>query len=387
MRLTDNCFFIKPPHTKSLIVASLLMQLIAFQETAYSAVSQILNDNFYQNPAELSLVNKLQITAGNIFIKPSFKFNGTSSGNTGTAVSTVSDALPYLLTAYRFTDKFVSGVNITPSSYGHLEWSTNSIVANDSTTTDLLYYRIGSQSSYQFTKKISFGIGLNIEDNHSFQLNFNVPPNGQKINKISGLNYSGDIGLLYKINSQHALSAVIYSSVNTVGFGFSSLGKSRSNDFAMTISEAPVASISAQHTLSEKWFLEEKIYWSGWSMQKNLVFKNSATGSYSVPTNWYDVLSYQILTRVALIEKIALLGSAIYETNPTPLSTNAIGYPLAASAFFSTGLDIALQKKLSAKIIYGYGTFIHNSKISSPSSKGEISLTNQAIVLQFVYKA
>lgn len=91
--------------------------------------------------------------------------------------------------------------------------------------------------------------------------------------------------------------------------------------------------VGLQHLLNDKWSLGEKIYWSGWSIQKNLYFKNTATRSFIVPTNWKDVWSYQITTRYAITEKMALLGSVIYETNPNPTPTNSIGYPLAASTF------------------------------------------------------
>lgn len=347
----------------------------------------MLNDNFYQNPASLSLVNNKQAVVGNIFIMPTFKFEGVSLGESGTAESKVSDSLPYLLTAYRVDDKFVVGVNITPSGYGHLKWPLDSIVAPNSTETELLYYRVGFQSSYQFTDKLSLGAGFNIANNKRLVLNFLVPNAGNEVNNVSGLNYSGDVGIFYKITPKHAFSAVVYSPVQGTGFGTSSLGPIQMTDFSLNITEAAVLSVGLQHALNERWSLEEKIYWSGWSLQKNIIYTNSATGSYSIPTNWKDTFSYQILTRVATTERVALLGSIIYETNPAPVSTNAIGYPLTSSGFISAGFDIALVQALSTQIMYGYGGFIPKAKIDSSGNTGSISLATQAVVVQFSYKS
>jgi len=162
--------------------------------------------------------------------------------------------------------------------------------------------------------------------------------------------------------------------------------KHLSNLWALNISQAAVASVGIIHLLNEKWFLEEKVYWSGWSLQKTLVFNNSASGTYSVPTNWKDVWSFQAITRYVTNARLALLCSLIYETNPVPLATNALGYPLAASGAISAGVDIAIQKELSTQILYSYGGFIPDSPIKNASSTGTVTAHFHAAVLQFIYK-
>lgn len=352
----------------------------------YSAVDQSLNDNFFQNPAELSKINQIQLIAGNLFIAPTFKFKGISSGSVGNATSRVNNLLPYLLSSYRLTNRFVLGINITPSAYGHLSWPLNSIVANTATETKVFYYRTGIQSSYQLTDNLAIGAGLNLEMNKLQEIDFVVPNMGNQINKMSGLNCSADIGLFYKITPRNSLTAAIYTPVKAVGFGSSSLNSTITNNFSLSITEASVAYIGLQQELNDRWFLGEKIYWSGWSLQKNISFKNTTTGDVTIPTNWKNVLSYQVVTRYATTEKTALLGSIIYETNPNPTSTNNIGYPLAASMFISAGLDLNLQKKISAQLIYGYGLFVPAAKINTPVSGGSISANIQAAILQFLYK-
>ena len=367
-------------------IRNLLFISIMLNQKAYGSATQILSDTFYQNPAELSLVNKSQIIAGNVFIAPSFKFQGNSFEANGSTKSNVTDYLPYMLGAYRVNEAIVIEVNITPSGYGHLNWPVDSFVSQSSTLTKLLYYRFGFQSSYQITENLAVGMGFNIEDNGQYQLNFVVPGQGNQVNSVTGLNYTGDFGLYYKIDPKNYLTVAGYTQVDTYGHGTSSAHGVVNTNLSLNITEAPVVYIGIEHFINDLWFIEGKVYWSGWHIQNNINFTNTTTGTYVVPTNWKDVWSFQATTRYAIRERLALLGSIIYETNPVPLATNAIGYPLAASGSLSGGVDIALRKDLSIQAIYSYGAFLPNSPINNANSVGTINAHFQAVVLQLIYK-
>ncbi|MBA2657637.1 MAG: outer membrane protein transport protein [Tatlockia sp.] len=361
--------------------------LICFEKSANSAVSQLISNNFFQNPAELSQVKKMQLSMGNAFIRPSLKFTGITSLGYGKVKSQVNDSLPYLLTAYRPTNKVVIGLHITPSSYGHIDWRPhNSIVSQSSTTTILLYYRIGTQASYQISEKLALGMGFNVAYNKHCELDAIVPQFGNQINKISGLNHTFDAGLFFQFNPRNHLTVGVYTGVDRLGQGTSSLGMIKTHNLELLITEASVAYIGLQHSLSDKWFFEEKIYWSDWSIVKNVYFINKTNGTSIVPANWRDTWSYQVNTRFAISEKIALFGSIIYETNAAPISTNAIGYPLSALGSISGGLGFALSKSLSAQMTYSYGAFLPDAKINHDRNLGHISADFQTIALQLTYK-
>lgn len=353
----------------------------------YSAVAQILNSYFFQNPAELSQIKQVQFIGGNLYMIPKFEFTGVTAQGFGKATSETNNSIPYLLSAYRFTDRFVLGVNVTPSVYGHLAWPMDSIVAQSSTVTNFLYYRIGAQSSYQLTEKLAVGLGLHLEYNKLAELDMVLPNLGNQINKISGLNHSMSLGVFYKINPQNYFTMAMYTPVNTYGHGSSSLGPLTVNNFYLNIIQASVAYIGFQHFITDKWFVEEKIYWSGWSIEKKVNFINKTNGNSTSLANWKDVWSFQISSRYKVTDKVALLGSIIYETNPVPTITNQIGYPLSASGAISGGFDLTLTKGFSAQLIYGYGKYIPNAKINTSNSKGSISANFQTAGLQLTYRA
>jgi len=154
----------------------------------------------------------------------------------------------------------------------------------------------------------------------------------------------------------------------------------------MNLVEAAVAFAGLQHQFTEQWFVEEKVFWSNWTVQNSTILKNTTRGSFSYPTNWGDTWSYMMATEYAFTDKVAGLASAFYETNPAPNSTNAIGYPLAPAVFLSGGLDIALYKNWRMQLVYGYGFFIPNAIIDNGSSTGTITNSTQAGTLQFSYK-
>lgn len=360
---------------------------LIFQYNAHAAVYQILSDYFYQNPAELSQTHDTKLILGNIFAIPSMEFNGQTPLGSGAASSKVNNSLPYVLTAHRFTDKWVIGFNVTPSAYGHINWGNDSIVSNSSTVTNMLYYQFGLQSEYQFNDKLSLGAGFNVEYNKFAELNYITPPLGNQVNKIeNGVNYVGDFGIYYKLNAYNYLTAAVYTQVSTYGHGISTLGSIVSNDFSLNILQAPIAYIGLQHIPNEKLFLEGKVYFSGWHIVKNIDFINSATGSFSTPANWQDTWSFQASARYALTEKLAVLGSGIYETNAVSTATNQIGYPVSASGSLTAGLDVLLMKEVSAQIMYSYGGFIPDAIIANTTANGNVSANTQSFVIQLIYR-
>lgn len=354
--------------------------------STHASVGQLLTDYFFQNPADLNAVAHQQVILGNFMIAPSLQFQGTAPGGTGSARSSVVDALPYLLADIRLTDKFVVGLNAVPSEYGDLSWPLDSIVAHDSTTTKIYYYILGLQSSYQFTDRLVLGLGLNLRYNYLAELDSLVGNLGNEVNKVSALNNGMDAGLTYKLTPKHTFIATFYSPVNRFGKGTSTLNGKTSYNFGLNIVEAAVIFMGMQHQFTERWYLQEKIFWSQWTVQNNTVLRNTTRGTIIYPTNWGDTWSYLVATEYKFIEKIAGLASVMYETNPAPNSTNAIGYPLAPTLFISAGIDFSVLKNVRMQLVYGFGFFIPKAVIDNSDSHGRISANTQVGVLQLVYK-
>lgn len=381
-------FFMKAHCLNRCLKTVVFLSCLLSQHMSYSAIGQFLDDIFFQNPAELSDVHQSQWMAGNIYIVPEYDFTGTAkSGDTGTAFSKVNNSLPYILTAYRVSDKWVLGLNITPSDYGHVEWPFDSVPATNSSIVNVIYYRAGMQTSYQFTPDLSIGLGLNLEYNKIQELDFVVPGFGNEINKVTGLNYSADFGLSYRVRPRSTFIATVYTPVNTFASGTSSLGNRKVDTLSSNVLQAAVAYVGLLNQITDKWRLDGKIYWSGWSIQKDTILMNTITGTYIVPTDWKDVWSYQVVTRYDLTDRLAILGSAIYETNPVSAANNQVGYPLSSSLSASSGLDFNLHNGFSVQLVYGYSALLPQAVLSTSYIQGTVTSTSQLGVVQITYKS
>jgi len=371
---------------KKILIVSAAAMLFNVTGRAFCAAGQILSDAFFQNPAELGLIDHTKLIAGNLYIVPEFKFVGTALAGSGSAVSKVNNSLPYLKTAYRMNDRWVVGVDVVPTTYGHIEWPMNSPVIQNSTKTQLIYYRGGVESSYQFTDKLTLGFGVNLEWNKNLELDFFRPGQGNEINKVSGLNNIVDLGFVYKIDPRNTLNASLFSGVNTNGSGTSSLGGQTVYGTSLTIVEAMLAHVGLQHMVTDEWLVEGRVYWSNWCIQKNFHLLNTVTGSYVLPTDWKNVWAFLLRNRYDVTDRLALTGSILYETNPAPVWTNAIAYPLSSILAGSAGVDVAIQKEISVQVKYEYATFLPRALINNEFANGNISARIQSILFQLSYK-
>lgn len=367
-------------------IVGLLCLNLGMASQGHAAVGQMLTDYFFQNPADLGLVNKRQVIAGNLLIAPTLVFNGTATGGTGQARSSVVDSLPYLLADIRLSDKWVLGFNAVPTEYGDLNWPIDSVVSHDSTVTKIYYYLLGLQSSFQLSDRMTLGFGLNIRYNYLAELDALVGNLGNEVNKASAINNGLDAGLRYKIADNHTFIAAFYTPVDRFGHGTSTLGNVTSYAFELNLVEAAVVFAGLQQQFAERWFFEEKVFWSNWTVQNNTTLKNTTRGTLVYPTNWTDTWSYMMAGQYRFTDKVAGFAGMMYETNPVPEDTNAIAYPVAPALFFSAGVDIAVYERWRMQLVYGYGFFIPKAKIGNGDNSGTISANTQAGTLQFTYQ-
>ena len=367
-------------------IAGLLCLSLGLTPQTDAAVGQMLTDYFFQNPADLGLVRKQQLIVGNLLIAPTLDFNGTATGGTGQARSSVVDSLPYLLADIRLSDKWVLGFNVVPSEYGHLNWPIDSVVAHDSTVTKIYYYLLGFQSSFQLSERITLGLGLNIHYHYLAELDALVGNLGNEVNKASAINNGLDAGLRYKITNNHTFIVAFYSPVDRYAHGTSTLANVTSHAFQLNLVEAAVVFAGLQQQFSERWFVEEKLFWSNWTGQNNITLKNTTRGTLTYPTNWTDAWSYMVAAQYRFTDKLAGFATVMYETNPVPDDSNSIAYPVAPTLFFSGGVDLAVYEQWRMQLVYGYGFFIPKAQIGNGNTSGTIADNTHTGALQFTYQ-
>lgn len=371
---------------KKITIAFIFSFLAVFCLDTLAAVTEMLGDTFFGNPAELTLTPKMKITAGTMYANTILDFKGTHLGNDGSAKSRANDYLPYVLLGYRYNDKLVFGFNVTPRGYGHLKYDPNSLVSSSSIETNILIYEISPRVGYQLTKTLAVGAGLDIFHSRKVDLSNDVIGQGILVNSSNGTRVGADIGLFYKLNPKNFLSLAFFSPAIFQTTGISYINTNVTHSYSQLYQDAAVTYLGLTHILNAKWTLFEKIYWSGWSIKKRFYFKNTIIGSYIVPADWKDTWSFQLGSRYAVNSCLGVLGVVNYDTNPVGSSAkNYVAYPVGSAAAFALGVDWTLQKDLTALLAYGYVWFVPKVPIRTTIDQGSISLSSNSITLQLTY--
>jgi long-subunit fatty acid transport protein len=151
-----------------------------------------------------------------------------------------------------------------------------------------------------------------------------------------------------------------------------------------------VATISILHEFNKMWFLKARLWWSNWSVSKQVLLTNSAIGNVVAPLNWQDTWSVDGLLKHTLNDKLSLFGQLVYDTNPVPAARNVIVYPSGppntGTGTALLGFELNLTKQLSVQVVYGYSMFLPNKiLISQPSVNGYVTLGQNTCVVNFKY--
>lgn len=363
-----------------------LVILLFFIGKVLASGGQLLNSTFYPNPAEVSKIKTFEFIGGNLFFLPNLSYTGTSYGKTGSAKSSVYDPIPYMYVNYRLSDKWVVGVNMLPSVYGDLRWPADSIVANASVITNVLYYRSGVLTSYQITPDLALGIGFNLERNY-LEVAFMDPYLGFERNKSAGYHFVTDVGITYKFTSKDRISFAYYTPVRYYARGVSRAGTLVNYNYATTNTDAAVSFVNLNHIVNEWWNVSSAVYFSKWDIKRRIVFYNSVSGDAILPAHWRNVWSFLLINQYIISDKTSFTWQVLYETNPANrASYNYVGFPLSSALGFSANFEFKIYKDFYVKVIGSYSTFAPNARINNSHNNGSISANIYTGALEGAYR-
>lgn len=364
----------------------LLVFFSCWNSELFAAGGQLLNSTFFPNPADTAEIKTFEFIGGNLFFVPTLKFTGTAHRKKGSAESKVYDPIPYMYLNYRFTDKWVVGVNMLPSVYGDILWPEDSIVAKSSINTNVLFYRVGILTSYNITSDLVLGVGFNIERLAS-QLSFISDDLGYVRNKTSGYDSVTDFGFSYKLNSQNKISLAYYTPIRSVVPGVSNAGKITNYNYSSLRIDAAVTFLNLEHFVNDYWVIYTGIYFSKWSAYKYFAFYNTVIGDIILPAHWKNVWTFLLTSKHKMSDKTSVKLQFLYETNPVfSAHYNYTGFPLSAALGFTGGVEYNFYKNFYVNIIASYGLFAPDARINNLESYGNISANIYTGILECSWK-
>lgn len=356
-----------------------------------SAVHSIAYQNdlglAYANPADLGLVNRVEVIGGGNEIYLKSKYTGLLGSSYGTGISETSGFLPLGRFAYRLTPKVVVGVDITEPIYSNFRFPVTSFVAPAATNVILYDTDISPRVAFKATDSLTLGLGLNINYLYEAELSFLVPPLGNLHNGGDAWNMGYNLGLSYAINKTTFLGLSFYSGMRQHVQGISTWGPLSSND---NINPMVPGAVSLELTkfLSQTWLVNLTIRDILWSPFQTLSVRNSALGVNLIfPQNYYDSFTYSLLTRYAFNDKIAGLAFVQYLPKSQSTPFRSIGLPPNDANVVGVGAEYTISQGLTALLTYGYvwGSAPIDMQYPFGPALGNVKVTANVVGLRVKY--
>lgn len=150
-------------NTRKVFFKYFLLGLLVFSSASFAAAYQTFTPLGYSNPATLNTVKKYKVIFGATGVFANLKYNGTANGVAGSAKSQTYDTVPEFLYAVRFNKRFVASVSLTQSIYADLKFPQASFLNAISVETNLKGFDLSPKFSFQLTKHLAFGAGLDAD--------------------------------------------------------------------------------------------------------------------------------------------------------------------------------------------------------------------------------
>jgi long-chain fatty acid transport protein len=314
----------------------------------------------YYNPAGLVQLTGTQLQGGTYLLFRNIDFTGASSEN-----MSKFDFLPHFYAATDFgLERWRFGLAFN-TPYGlSVDWGGSSAFQYIVTTAELTVLNISPTAAYQINDQLSIGAGLNVYYGDTL-LKFNYSPAlpGSRFQfDGDGTALGATVGVLWRLNEQHAL-AVVYRSpfsidldgdARTANAGiFTTSGPASATfDFPQSV----VIGYAIRPTRQLK--LEVNIDWTNWDVLNTVRLKSqnpvfAGDPRATIPFHWKNSFFYEYGAQYELDEKWTLLGGYIFSQNTVPDSTFSPLVPDSDRHVFSVGVGYRTGR-LEGNLTYQY---------------------------------
>lgn len=292
-----------------------------------AAIAENASTIFF-NPAGMTRLPGVNVSAGVNAIKPSFKFKNSDStgpggmaangGNGGDAGSLA--ALPNAYISWELNPNWYVGLGIGVPFGLMTEYDDDWSGRYHSKKFNIESININPSIAYKVNEQLSLGAGINwMRLDAEFSRAAAFPPGSGALGdldatvKMKGDAWGWNLGAIYQVTPETRLglsyrskvkidvsgkTRVRNTSVDPGALNVATQGALPGNANASTTVELPDSAIfSVVHDLNSQWQLLGDISWTGWSSIKSLDIKN--TGNPAIPSDSLD-LRFRDTWRIAL---------------------------------------------------------------------------------------
>ncbi len=348
-------------------------QSAAAQGNAYAGSSSAAENNTfaYYNPASLTRMKGLQISAGGTYIAPraSAKNIRYADGRRDADVENVVHAAisPNITVSYQVNDKlFLALAGNSPfgmiTKYDR-EWAGS----DHGVTSDVKTATFTPMAAYKLNDKLSLGAGLQVQYVWAHLTNSN------RRYGVAGISSDGDaldlgyqlgamyeftdntrVGIGYRSEVKHKIKGEMKADDNMVpGMQGVFLNNLMNQDISVRLNTPAMLSMGVYHDVNEKWAVMAEYQRVFWSSLQNLTFVGKELNRPDAPyitrikENWRDTNFYAVGTSYKLDEQWKVRFGLAYDQSAVRFAHRTPRIPDTDRIWFSAGLGYDYNEHLS----------------------------------------
>lgn len=368
-----------------------------------AAVAENASTIFY-NPAGMTYLPGVNISAGLTAVRPSFKFSNQGSTGPNGLPGTGPDGgdagawglLPNAYLSWQLSPQWHVGLGIGApfglmTEYEDAAWAGR----YHSKKFDIKSINVNPSIAYKVNEQLSLGLGVNwmhLDAEFSRASPFAMPGLGYLGDLDATVDMKGDgwgwnAGLIYQITPATRIGLSYRSQVKIDADGDTTVSNQSvvhpavapritrmSADASTSVRLPDTATLSIAHEVNDRWRLLGDVSWTGWSSIRSLDIRNS--GNPAIPGDSLD-LKFRDTWRVALgadyrvNEQWTLKGGVAWDQSPI----RSAGYrptslPDKDRYWVSVGARYAVNKRTQIDIGYAH-LFISDTDIDNATDAGK----------------
>ncbi len=377
-----------------------------------AAIAENASTIFF-NPAGMTMLPGVNLSAGAVLIKPSFRFsdNGSSGpsglplqSNTGGDAGSLS-ALPNAYMSWQVDPNWFLGLGIGAPFGLSTEYSNDWIGRYQSTSFSIEAININPSIAYKVNDQLSLGAGLDWT-HLSADYQRKVPaaglapaiPLGKLIGQpdmngkvdLQGDGLGWNLGLLYQATTDTRIGLSYRSKMRISASGTTKLDNlpfglpSRAADASTTITLPDTAILSVVHDLNSQWQVLGDISWTGWSSIPSLDIENrgGSLPNESLKLKFRDTWRVALGANYKYSPKWTFKAGVAYDQSPVhDAQYRPTSLPDSDRIWLSVGAQYHFNDRATVDVGYAH-LFLANPSInnSADPSKGIVKGSYKASV-------
>lgn len=323
----------------------------------------------FRNPAMLTYLKGIQVSAGAIYVDPNIDIEGKHSifGQANTSDFANSAVIPNFYFSRPLTDKATIGIAFGTHFGMRTDLGTDFKAAMFGNQAEVHTVEINPNLGYKINDHLSVGAGVRyvIGEGH-FGAALPNQLGGSNLKYMEGKDnaWGWQVGTAWQINANNRIGISYQSAVklnlegHASGKGFDELSKTPKDQYAGSLPiELPAsAEIASFHQLNDQWAVHASVNWTDWSAFEKLEANiPDLNGPVDIKQeNWKDNYRFAIGTTYQATNKLVLRSGIAYDTSAVDEANRTQTIPETDRTWLSIGAGYAWSENLTLDAGFTY---------------------------------